>query len=95
MTDKDIRNEWEKHYGDILPKEEVDKAFTKVMNSADNLEKTQTKIIRTGLRHRIFRAAMTCAAAAVVLFFVPWATLKVNEKLNGQEAVLTAGPARL
>lgn len=62
MTDKDIRNEWEKHYGDILPKEEVDKAFTKVMNSADNLEKTQTKIIRTGLRHRIFRAAMTCAA---------------------------------
>lgn len=90
MTDKDIRNEWEKHYGDILPKEEVDKAFTKVMNSADNLEKTQTKIIRTGLRHRIFRAAMTCAAAAVVLFFVPWATLKVNEKLNGQEAVLTA-----
>lgn len=95
MTDKDTRNEWEKHYGDILPKEEVDKAFTKVMNSADNLEKTQTKIIRTGLRHRIFRAAMTCAAAAVVLFFVPWATLKVNEKLNGQEAVLTAGPARL
>ena len=84
MTDKDIRNEWEKHYGDILPKEEVDKAFTKVMNSADNLEKTQTKIIRTGLRHRIFRAAMTCAAAAVVLFFVPWATLKVNEKHNGE-----------
>lgn len=50
MTDKDIRNEWEKHYGDILPKEEVDKAFTKVMNSADNLEKTQTKIIRTGFK---------------------------------------------
>lgn len=95
MTDKDIRNEWEKHYGDILPKEEVDKAFTKVMDSADNLEKTQTKIIRTGLRHRIFRAAMTCAAAAAVLFFVPWATLKVNEKLNGPEAVIPAGPARL
>lgn len=95
MTDKDIRDEWEKHYDDTLPKGELDKAFTQVMASADGLEKAQSKIIRTGLRHRIFRAAMTCAAAAAVLLFVPWATLKVNDKLNGPEAVIPAGPARL
>lgn len=95
MTDKDIRNEWEKHYDDTLPKEELDEAFTQVMASADGLEKAQTKIIRTGLRYRIIRIATTCAAAAAVLFFVPWATLKVNERLNRQETVLTAEPARL
>ncbi len=95
MTDKDIRDEWKKHYDDTLPKGELDEAFTQVMASADELENAQTKIIHTGLRHRIFRIAMTCAAAAAVLFFLPWITLKVNERLNGQEMVLTDEPARL
>ena len=95
MTDKDIRDEWKKHYDDTLPKEELDEAFTQVMNSADGLEKAQTKIIRTGLRHRIFRIATTCAAAAAVMFFVPWMTLKVNERLNGQETVIQTEQARM
>lgn len=95
MTDKDIRDEWKKHYDDTLPKEELDEAFTQVMNSADGLEKAQTKIIRTGLRHRIFRIATTCAAAAAVMFFVPWITLKVNERLNGQETVIQTEQARM
>lgn len=95
MTDKDIRDEWKNHYNDTLPKEDLDEAFIQVMVSADGLEKAQTKIIRTGLRHRIFRIATTCAAAAAVLFFVPWATLKVNERLNGQETVIQTEPAKL
>ena len=95
MTDKDIRDEWEKHYDDTLTKKELDEAFTQVMASADGLEKAQTKILRTGLRHRISRIAMRCAAAVAVLFFVPWATLKVNERLNGEEALIAAGQTKI
>lgn len=78
MTDKDIRNEWKKHYGDTLSKEELDQAFIRVMDAADNLEKARTKEIRFGSRHRFLRAAAACAAAAAVLVFVPWITLRIN-----------------
>ena len=96
MTDKDIRNEWKKHYDDTLPKEELDKAFTQVMDAADNLEKAQRKIIRTGSRQRLLRIAAGCAAAAAVLIFIPWATLRVDERLrNDTETVVSAEAPKL
>ena len=35
MTNNDFRNEWEKHFGDSMPENELNEAFTKVMSSAD------------------------------------------------------------
>ena len=35
MTNNDIRNEWEKHFGDSMPENELNEAFAKVMSSAD------------------------------------------------------------
>ncbi len=96
MTDKDIRNEWKKHYDDTLSKEELDSAFAKVMSAADKQEKAQTKIIRENSRHRFLRIAAGCAAAAAVLIFVPLATLRINERLNGgTETVSMAESPRL
>ena len=43
MTDKDIRREWESHFDDILPKADLDRAFTKVMVTAEDIEKAHDK----------------------------------------------------
>ena len=55
MTNNDIRNEWEKHFGNTMPEKELDDAFDKVMSSADRREKAQSAIMRIGLRQRIRR----------------------------------------
>ena len=82
MTDNDIRNEWERHFADTLPENELDKAFTKVMSAADRREKAQSEIMRRGIRQKIRKIALKCASAAAMLVFVPWATLKINDKIT-------------
>lgn len=88
MTNNDIRNEWEKHFGNTMPEKELDDAFDKVMSSADRREKAQSAIIRIGLRQRIRRIALTCASAAAMLIFVPWITLKLNGSIADKQAAI-------
>lgn len=92
MTNKDIRNEWEKHFGNTMPEKELDDAFDKVMSSADRREKAQSAIMRIGLRQRIRRIALTCASAAAMLIFVPWITLKLNDRIAGKQAAVAENP---
>ena len=80
MTNNDIRNEWEKHFGDSMPENELNEAFTKVMSSADRREKAQSVMMRVGLRQKIRRIALTCTSAAAMLIFVPWITLRLNDR---------------
>ena len=102
MTNNDIRNEWEKHFGNTMPEKELNEAFDKVMSSADRREKAQSAIMRIGLRQRIRRIALTCASAAAMLIFVPWITLKLNDRIEDEQAArnsakslrTTAKPAR-
>ena len=92
MTNKDIRNEWEKHFGNTMPEKELDDAFDKVMSSADRREKAQSAIMRIGLRQRIRRIALTCASAAAMLIFVPWITLKLNDSIADKQEVIAESP---
>lgn len=92
MTNNDIRNEWEKHFGNTMPEKELDDAFDKVMSSADRREKAQSAIIRIGLRQRIRRIALTCASAAAMLIFVPWITLKLNGSIADKQAAIAESP---
>lgn len=92
MTNKDIRNEWEKHFGNTMPEKELDDAFDKVMSSADRREKAQSAIMRIGLRQRIRRIALTCASAAAMLIFVPWITLKLNDSIADKQAAIAESP---
>ena len=92
MTNNDIRNEWEKHFGNTMPEKELDDAFDKVMSSADRREKAQSAIMRIGLRQRIRRIALTCASAAAMLIFVPWITLKLNDRIADKQAAVTESP---
>lgn len=92
MTNNDIRNEWEKHFGNTMPEKELDDAFDKVMFSADRREKAQSAIMRIGLRQRIRRIALTCASAAAMLVFVPWITLKLNDRIAEKQAAVAENP---
>lgn len=92
MTNNDIRNEWEKHFGNTMPEKELDEAFVKVMSSADRREKAQSAIMRIGLRQRIRRIALTCASAAAMLIFVPWITLKLNDRIAEKQAAVAESP---
>ena len=92
MTNNDIRNEWEKHFGNTMPEKELDDAFDKVMSSADRREKAQSAIMRIGLRQRIRRIALTCASAAAMLIFVPWITLKLNDSIADKQAAIAESP---
>ena len=92
MTNNDIRNEWEKHFGNTMPEKELDDAFDKVMSSADRREKAQSAIMRIGLRQRIRRIALTCASAAAMLIFVPWITLKLNGSIADKQAAIAESP---
>ena len=92
MTNNDIRNEWEKHFGNTMPEKELDYAFDKVMSSADRREKAQSAIMRIGLRQRIRRIALTCASAAAMLIFVPWITLKLNDRIADKQAAIAESP---
>lgn len=92
MTNKDIRNEWEKHFGNTMPEKELDDAFDKVMSSADRREKAQSAIMRIGLRQRIRRIALTCTSAAAMLIFVPWITLKLNDRIADKQAAIAESP---
>mgnify|MGYP000725998188 CR=1 FL=1 len=92
MTNNDIRNEWEKHFGNTMPEKELDDAFDKVMSSADRREKAQSAIMRIGLRQRIRRIALTCASAAAMLIFVPWITLKLNGRIADKQAAAAESP---
>lgn len=90
MTDRDIRREWERHFDDILPKADLDRAFTKVMADADNMERAHEEGSNTRRQHKIRRMALTFAAAAAMMVVVPWATLKVNGHLAGETAPMFA-----
>lgn len=79
MTENDIRSEWERHAGDILPEEEMDKAFSKVMQSADKSEEHYSKSGRTLFLHRLHTISVAAAAIAAIAF-IPWITLKVAEQ---------------
>ena len=92
MTNNDIRNEWEKHFGNTMPEKELDDAFDKVMSSADRREKAQSAIMRIGLRQRIRLIALTCASAAAMLIFVPWITLKLNDSIADKQAAIAESP---
>lgn len=92
MTNNDIRNEWEKHFGNTMPEKELDEAFDKVMSSADRREKAQSAIMRIGLRQRIRRIALTCASAAAMLIFVPWITLKLNDRIAEKQTAVVESP---
>ena len=92
MTNNDIRNEWEKHFGNTMPEKELNEAFDKVMSSADRREKAQSAIMRIGLRQRIRRIALTCASAAAMLIFVPWITLKLNDRIEDEQAAVAESP---
>lgn len=92
MTNNDIRNEWEKHFGNTMPENELNEAFDKVMSSADRREKAQSAIMRIGLRQRIRRIALTCASAAAMLIFVPWITLKLNDRIAEKQAAVVESP---
>lgn len=92
MTNNDIRNEWEKHFGNTMPEKELDEAFDKVMSSADRREKAQSAIMRIGLRQRIRRIALICASAAAMLIFVPWITLKLNDRIAGKQVAVVESP---
>ena len=92
MTNNDIRNEWEKHFGNTMPEKELDDAFDKVMSSADRRENAQSAIMRIGLRQRIRRIALTCASAAAMLIFVPWITLKLNDSIADKQAAVAESP---
>lgn len=92
MTNNDIRNEWEKHFGNTMPENELNEAFDKVMSSADRREKAQSAIMRIGLRQRIRRIALTCASAAAMLIFVPWITLKLNDRIAEKQVAVAESP---
>lgn len=92
MTNNDIRNEWEKHFGNTMPEKELDDAFDKVMSSADRREEAQSAIMRIGLRQRIRRIALTCASAAAMLIIVPWITLKLNDRIADKQAAIAESP---
>lgn len=92
MTNNDIRNEWEKHFGNTMPENELNEAFDKVMSSADRREKAQSAIMRIGLRQRIRRIALTCASAAAMLIFVPWITLKLNDRIAEKQTAVVESP---
>lgn len=92
MTNNDIRNEWEKHFGNTMPQKELEEAFDKVMSSADRREKAQSAIMRIGLRQRIRRIALTCASAAAMLIFVPWITLKLNDRIAEKQEAVAESP---
>lgn len=92
MTNNDIRNEWEKHFGNTMPENELEEAFDKVMSSADRREKAPSAIMRIGLRQRIRRIALTCASAAAMLIFVPWITLKLNDRIAEKQAAVAESP---
>lgn len=92
MTNKDIRNEWEKHFGDSMPENELNEAFTKVMSSADRREKAQSVMMRVGLRQKIRRIALTCTSAAAMLIFVPWITLRLNDRIASEESAVAESP---
>lgn len=92
MTNNDIRNEWEKHFGNTMPENELNEAFDKVMSSADRREKAQSAIMRIGLRQRIRRITLTCASAAAMLIFVPWITLKLNDRIAEKQAAVAESP---
>lgn len=79
MTENDIRSEWEKHAGDILPKDEMDKAFSKVMQSADRSEGHYSKSGRAMFLHRLRNISIAAAAIAAIAF-IPWLTLKVIDE---------------
>ena len=75
-----------------MPEKELDDAFDKVMSSADRREKAQSAIMRIGLRQRIRRIALTCASAAAMLIFVPWITLKLNDRIADKQAAIAESP---
>lgn len=93
MTDNDIRNEWERHRRDTLPKDELDAAFIKVMAAADRQEEASEKTMRAGRGHKIRRFALNCAAAAAMLVFVPWLTLHIHDRKSQKTEVTAAAPA--
>ena len=95
MTDKDIRREWESHFDDILPKADLDRAFTKVMVTAEDIEKAHEEGLRTRRQHRIRKIALTFAAAAAMLVAVPLATLKIHEHHSGKTAPMLAEAPRM
>lgn len=92
MTDTDIRNKWENHYHDTLPKEDLDKAFINVMNAADKMEEAETRAIRSDFRNKIRRIALTCTAAAAMLVFVPWLTLNISGHLEQRDKTEAEAP---
>lgn len=68
---------------DSLPKATLDAAFIKVMSAADRQEKAQEEAMRTICRNKLCRTALTLAAAAAALVFIPMATLEISGLLPG------------
>lgn len=61
-----------------------------MMSAADRREKAQSEIMRRGIRQKIRKIALTCASAAAMLVFVPWVTLKINDKITDNQSVAEA-----
>lgn len=80
MTENDIRSEWEKHSGDKLSKEELDKAFVKFSASIDAMESSNTKALRPLFLRRLRSISIVAAAAVVAVVLIPWLTLKLSDK---------------
>lgn len=70
MTDNDIHSIWESRSGDTLSSEELDRAFSRVMAKADDIENARERNNRRNSGRRTFFTVLvsSCAAAAVAAF---------------------------
>ena len=95
MTENFTREQWDRHEGDTLPKDTLDKAFNKVMTRARATETADSKAVGSSRSHRVLRISSMAAAACAVLVAVPWLTLKIHSHIESDGISATAAGAKI
>ena len=73
MTEKSIREEWDSHSGDTLPKDELDKAYRSIAAKAAAVEAATLRISNGSSRRRVLRSVSIGVAASFILLALPFA----------------------
>ncbi len=87
MTENNIREEWEKHCDDSLSKEQLDKAFDRVMARAEMSENAYEKVKANRSGNKMKRIAWISIAAAVTFILVPQITLLINRTFADKDSI--------
>ena len=92
MKDNNIRSVWEDHIDDRLNPEELDRAFSRVMAKADDIENARDRKVRKNSgRRTFFTAAISSCAAAALAALVCFTALR-TDAFKSSDALAESAP---